>query len=118
MRARSCIRNGFCRNLAPGRRNPWRTMASSVYPDMNRTFIPLSRGDRETATSWPPMFGIRDQQVDRSAMAHGDAHRLCPVARFEHGVPVFPEDIAREHPHHVLVLDEEDGLVPTGRCRR
>jgi len=61
---------------------------------------------------------VRDHQVDRAAVAHGDAHRVGPVARLEHRVPVFPEDIAREHPHQVLVLDEEDGFMTPGRDGR
>ena len=57
--------NGFWRKWAPALSRWWDAMVSSVYPDMNRAFIPGHLFDRRATNSGPLVCGITTSVTTR-----------------------------------------------------
>ena len=67
----------------------------------------------------PPHFRhhhVGDYQVDRAGMFPDVTQTLGAISGFHHRVPVISQPSARQVPHHIFVLDNQDGL--RAACRR
>ena len=57
---------------------------------------------------------VGHEQMNIVRMMLGDTQRLDAMMRFEDDVPMTPEHLACEHPHRVLVFDEQDRFPSNG----
>jgi len=63
---------------------------------------------RQAGPADPGHHDVGEEEVDRTHMVPGDSKRVCPVRGFENGVALLLEDVVRQPPELLLVLDEKD----------
>jgi hypothetical protein len=104
--------NGFCRKGISLCRTPWRTTLSSVYPDMQRTFVSGRVSAMRFASSPPPIPGITTsvKQMNHVGVRLRERERGVGARGDEDMVPTAFEDGLGDEAYRLLILDQEHRL--------